>query len=122
MSPDSARRTVLNTDYPLDKVLETYEGSFIALARYGAFQPRRTDNPVPHSAGSFCLINGVYSIDNSTWYPFGVVEADTSGSLPSFQTVEVSAYCTDSHVVIQASNYLSSSSTIYYALQLIARE
>lgn len=116
------RNFLLNTDYPADKILETFTGSFTAAARYGLFDPRRSTETIVHSVGDWALINGAYSFDNSTWYPFGVRVADVSSGSPVFQTVEVSAYCDASTVVIKATNWTNSAETIYYALQLIARD
>ena len=118
----NASKFLLNSDYPFDKVLENYSGSFSASARYGLASPRRTTLAIDHTVGDWALIRGIYSTDNVTWLPFGVVNADTTGTQPTFQTVEVTAYCTTSQVVIVASNYLSSAQTIYYALQLISRD
>lgn len=122
MNPLDARDLLLTTEYGVDKVMETISGSFSAGARIGAFTPRLTNEPRSQSAGTYGLVNGSYSFDNSTWYPFGVSVADTSGSLPTFQTIEVNAYCTDTQVIIQASNWTTSSATVYYALQVLSRE
>lgn len=122
MNPSDAAKTILNTDFLLDKVISTFTGTFSAPARFGNFNPRRTSNAITHNAGAWCLINGAYSFDNTTWYPFGVNVADTSGAQPTFQNVEVNGYCTDSQVVVQASNWTTGSRTIYYALQLITRD
>lgn len=122
MNPTAAKELLLTTDYPLDKILETFSGSFTALARYAVFQPRATESTIPHSIGDWGLINGVYSLNGTVWYPFGTVVADTSGSMPTFQNIEVSAFCTSSNVVIRASNYTASAATIYYALQVLSRD
>ncbi len=122
MSPSDASKTLLNTDYPYDKIVATFSGSFTALARHGAFSPRRTEVEVPHNLGDYGLINGVYSTNGgTTWLQFGIVDADVSGSTPTFQTVEVTAYCTTSNIVLVGSNYLASNVTVQYALQVIAR-
>lgn len=112
----------LNTDYPFDKVILTLSGSFNAGPRYDAYSPRRTTLPIDHNLGSYGLITGVFSTDGTNWLPFGVVNADTSGALPTFQTVEVTAYCTDTQVVLMASNYLTSTQNVRYALQVLSRD
>lgn len=121
MTAAQASQTLLNTDYTFDKILETYTGSFSAAARHGALQPRRTTSTISHGIGTYGLIIGSYTTDGTTWLPFGVINANTSGAF-SFQTVEVTAYCTTSDVVVVASNYLSSSKTVEYALQIVARD
>lgn len=113
---------LLTTDYPFDKVILTLSGSFSAGPRYKASNPRRTTLPIGHNLGSYGLITGVFSTDGTNWLPFGVVNANTSGALPSFQTVEVTAYCTDSQVAILASNHLTSTQNVRYALQVLSRD
>lgn len=116
------RNFLFNSDFPPDKILETGTGSFTAIQRNGASDPRRTTETIPHSIGTFGLINGAYSKDNSTWFPFGVTEAVISGGLPTFQTVEVNAGCDADNVYIVASNWLSSNQTIYYAYQILSKD
>lgn len=122
MSPTQAQELFLSTDYPQDKVLETFTGNFSAGARYGSFSPRRTSELLLHSVGDWALVNGAYSLNGSTWYPLGVNIADTSGAIPTFQTVEVNAYCTVTNLVVQASNWTTSARTVYYAIQLLSRD
>lgn len=122
MNPRNARLTVLNSDFPLDKQLAVFTGSFVALARFSAFQPRRTELSMPHNVGGMALINGVYSFDGVNWLQFGVVNANITGSTPTFQTVEVNGYCTDTDLVLLGSSYLAANQTIYYAVQLLSRE
>ena len=119
MNPDNF---LLNTDYPIDKVLDTFSGSFTALARYGAFSPRRTTSSEPHNVGDWGLILGSYSLDNLVWYPFGVTRANISGSEPTFQDLEVTGYCNTTDIAISASNNTASSATVYWAIVLLARE
>lgn len=116
------RNFLFNSDFPPDKILETNSGSFTATARYGASDPRRTTETIPHSVGTFGLINGAYSRDNSTWFPFGVTAADVSTGTPVFQTVDVSAGCDEDNVHVIASNWLSSNQTIYYAYQILSKD
>lgn len=112
----------LTTDFPQDKQLEPVTGSFSVGARFAVFQPRRAEDAKNHNVGDWALPWGSYSLDNTTWYPLGVPSADTSVFPPAFQTVEVTAYCTDTQIVVQASNYTASSKTIYYALELMSRD
>lgn len=118
----NANSFLLNTDYEQDKVMGTFSGSFAISAQYSPFHPRRTETVIDHDFGDYGLIVGAYSTDNSTWYPFGVRVAAISSGLPTFQTVEVNAYCTTSQVVVQASNYTTSTPTVYYALQVLSRD
>ena len=114
---------ILSTDFPLDKVLETMTGVFSAGARYGSFSPRRSSDPRLHTIRDCGLVVGTYSIDaGTTWYPFGVRVSDTSTAIPTFQTVEVNAYCDTEKVEVQASNWTTSARTIQYALAILARD
>jgi len=113
---------LINTDYTFDKILGWWSGSFTASARYALFDPRASQSSFAHEAGSYGLIVGAWSTNNIDWLPFGVVPADTSGSQPNFQYIECSAYCTDSNIVVMATNWTTSAFTIYYALQLLAVE
>lgn len=122
MNPSISRDLILSTDYGIDKVLGTFTGSFNAIQRYAQFSPRRTSYETAHSFNVACLINGVYSFDQVTWYPFGVNVADTSSTWPVFQTIEVNAYSDDTNLVVQASNWTATSREIYYACQLMSRE
>lgn len=116
------RNFLFNSDYVPDKILETNSGSFTAAQRHAEFQPNTTTETIPHSVGTFGLINGAYSYDNDTWFPFGVTKTDVSGSFPVFQTVELNAGCDSSNVYIIASNYLAIDQTIYYAYQILSKD
>lgn len=116
------RKLSVSTDYPQDKVLDSFSGSFSAGARIDEFTPRGTSSVISHNIGSWGLIIGSYSIDNSTWYPLGVTRAAIVSGRPTFQTQEVNAYCTDTDIGIVCTNYTSSSVTIYYAIQVISRD
>lgn len=122
MSPEEATKTILTTDYGIDKILYTFSGSFNSTSRYGSFRPRLSTYTINHDAGVWGLIVGAYSTDNNTWFPFGVNQAITSGPHPDFQTIEVNASCSDSSIIVYASNWTTTPSTIYFALQLIARD
>jgi hypothetical protein len=113
------RNFLLNTNYPLDKVLKLMSDSFTVDARYSASEARRTVKSTAHGLGDYCLIAGIYSYDNTEWFPLGVNKVIISGS-PIFDTVAVSAYSTDTDVVVVASNNMASSYTIYYKLELMA--
>lgn len=113
---------LLNTDYGIDKILGSYSGNFLALQRFAAFQPRLSAFPIEHDFGTWGLIVGAYSFDNIVWYPFGVNSAEIGSGNPVFQTVEVSAYCDNANIVVQASNYLTSNRTIYFALNVLSRD
>lgn len=111
-----------NSDYPEDKILGWWSGSFTAAARYGAGDFRATESSFAHNVGDYGLILGSWSTDNTNWLPFGVTPADVSSGAPVFQNIECSAYCTTTDIVVRATNYTASTPTIYYALQLLARE
>lgn len=112
-----------STDTPSDKVLEVHTGSYTALARYDVFQPRLTEFSIPTGVGDYAFPSGSYSTDGgTTWLPLGSVNADTSSSAPSFQTWEVTAYCTATSLVMVTSNYLAANRTIMFAIQLLSKD
>lgn len=113
---------IFNSDYPIDKILGTFQGSFIAAPRHGLFQPQATEESLSHGFGDYGLIVGAFSLDGTTWFPFGVSPADVSSGSPSLQTVECSAYCTTSEVVLRASNFTAAPETITYAFQVLSRD
>ena len=118
----NAEKFRLNSDYPMDKILDWFSGSFTAAARYGIGDAKATEYSFVHNAGDYGLIIGAWSTDNSTWLPFGVSPADTSSGQPVFQNIECSAYCTTTNVVVRVTNWTASTPTIYYALQLLSRD
>lgn len=106
-----------NTDTPSDKISTAVQGSFSALARYGAFQPRRTIATIPHGLTYEILPDGVWSINGTDWYPFGVTPPNTSGAQPTFQTTEVDVYADATNIYVVCSNYTSSAATINYIVE-----
>lgn len=122
MNPQQANLVHINTDYPFDKVLGVFNGSFSLGARYAEFSPRRVLQSIPHNFGDWGLVVGAYSLDNSTWYPFGMRTPDLSTTPPSFQTIECTARCNSQTVDIIANNFTNTSRTVYYALQIISRD
>lgn len=116
------RDFILNIDYGIDKVIASFSGSFNASAAYGPYQARRTTHTFEHNVGNWCLPIGAYSRDGGTsWQPMGVTLADTTGGIPTFQTVEISCYCSNTEIGIVASNFLTSSQNIQYVVQLVTR-
>lgn len=116
------RNFLLNSDYPMDKILGWWSGSFAVSAYYGLFDPKATEYSFAHGVGDYGLILGSWSTDNTNWLPFGVTPADMSSGIPSFQNIECSAYCTTTNIVVRVTNWTATTPTIYYALQLLARE
>lgn len=112
---------LLNTDTGHDKVTFDIEDSFTALARYSTFSFRRTVTTKPNTQQTESMPEGIWSLDNTTWYPMGVTPPNTSGAQPTFQTYEVDCYCNASTVFIVCTNFTASNQTIYYAVRLIAR-
>jgi hypothetical protein len=118
----NAKNFLFNSDYPIEKVLATYSGSFTATAAPGAFSPFRTHQTITNSTGQTPLLVLIYSRDGGTSWQDGGVVIPTGGATPSFQTVEVNAYATSSQFVIVASNWITSAQTIYYKLAALSRE
>lgn len=118
----NAKNFLFNSDYPIEKVLATYEGSFTATAAGSIFTPHRTNQTITNNTGQTPFLVLIYSRDGgSSWQDGGVV-VPTGGSTPSFQTVEVNAYATSSNLVVVATNWITSSQTITYKLAALSRE
>lgn len=114
-----ARNFLLNTDYPMDKILSINEGSFSVDAAVSSLVTKRTTSTFTHGHGDYCLIAGIYSYGDGVWFPLGVNKVVVSGT-PKFQTVEVSAYSTDTDIVIVATNHITTGYTISYKIELLA--
>jgi hypothetical protein len=112
-----------NSDTPSDKVaVPPLAGSFSALARYGAFSPRRTVEPVAHGLDYEVMPDGIWSINEVDWFPFGVTPPDVSGAQPTFQTTEVDVYADGTNVYVVCSNYTASAATIHYVVELYSKD
>lgn len=107
--------------YPPDKIVAVYTGSFTATASSGS-GPVRTNEAISHSYGEILLLTTTYSLDGgTTWQDQNIAVPDLSTpSMPSFQTVEVSAYSTTTQVVVVASNYLTSNKTVTYKVVAVS--
>lgn len=110
-----------DSDHPSDKIPLLIQGSFSALARYGASQPRRTVKPEPHGQDFESMPDGIWSRNGTDWYPFGVTPPDTSGATPTFQTTEVDVNIDATNVNIVCSNYTALAATIFYIVEIYAK-
>ncbi len=102
--------------YPPDKIVGVYEGSFTANASSSSFSGERTHNAISHGFSQAVLPVTTYSLDGgTTWQDQNIVIPDLSSpSTPVFQTIEVSAYSTSTQIVVVASSYLGSASTVTF--------
>lgn len=118
----NADKFLINSDYPMDKILGWWSGSFSVAARNSIGDPKATEYSFAHNAGDYGLIVGSWSTDNSTWLPFGVTPADVSSGQPVFQNIECSAYCDTTNITVRVTNWTASTPTVYYALQLLSKD
>jgi len=109
------------TDAPSDKIPRTVPGSFVANARYGSFQPRRTVVTIAHGLTFDVMPDGVWSSNGVNWYPFGVTPPDTSGAQPTFQTTEVDVYADETNFYVACANYTAGTPTISYVVELTSK-
>lgn len=120
---DNIQDVAFATAFPIDKVLDIYEDSFTATAAAGSFDPVVTRETINHNFGETVFLQGIHSRDGgSTWHEIPGSVPDTSGATPSFQTVEVGCYSTDSIIRVVASNWETSGQTVHYKIVAFSKE
>lgn len=108
----NAQNFLLNTDFPLDKIVHLKSGSFtVGGLTQGNFQT------IPHNLGFIPLCNGNWSLtaDFSVQYNYGngIVPSSNPGAL--FDTV-ANVFADNTNVYISTDNANVSSRTIYYRI------
>lgn len=99
------------SQYPIDKVLGTFEGSFTASA---GGSPTRTTESISTSIPESTLFQGIFSIDGgTTWRDFGKW-------LQAGLNIDVFGRSTANTLAVIADNF-SSSVTVMYKVALIAK-
>lgn len=118
ISVAGAKKCRFVSQYPVDKIVNIYTGSFTANASATGYLAERTHESIAHSYGQQCLLDLVYSLDGgTTWNDADMQIPDISTpSAPIFQTCVVAPYSTTTDFVIVASNFLTSSKTVQYIL------
>jgi len=116
LSTANAQDMLFATDYPPDKIVRVYTGSFSAAASSSPFFAERTHYAIDHSYGETVFLQMSYSRDGGvTWQDQHVNVPDLSSpSTPVFQTVEVGCYSTSTQIVMVASSYLGSVASIQF--------
>lgn len=113
---DNLDKVIFSQQFPPDKIVEVFEGSFTANASSSLGIPERTHHTISHDFGQTVFLQMIYSRDGgATWQDQHVGVPDlTIPSAPVFQTVDVGCYSTSTQVVIVASNFTTSNKTIQY--------
>jgi hypothetical protein len=57
--------------YPIDKIIEESPRYSVAVPAGDPVVPTTVVSDVAHTAGASTVVNGMYSIDGSNFYPFG---------------------------------------------------
>ncbi len=120
--PADAKNMLFTSRYPVDKILDIFEGSFTANASSLAFQGERSNDPFDHNLGEQVFLQLTYSRDGgTTWQDQHVAVPNlTVPTVPVIQTIDVGCYSTSSQIVVVASNYTTSSATITYKVVAFA--
>jgi hypothetical protein len=118
MIPTQAKNMQFTTRYPVDKIVGVYPGSFTANASSSTITSERTHKTIPHTFGTTCFLELIYSLDGgTTWQDMDMPTPNLSvPSAPVFLTVTVAAYSTTTDFVIVAANQTTSSETVQYIL------
>lgn len=123
----NAKKMLFTLRYPPDKILKTFTGSFTATKTTSifdgfAFAAHRTHEAINHGLGGQAYLQMRYSRDGgTTWQDQFVITPDVSSGFPVFQTLEVSAFCTSTQIIIAASNWTDSDIAIMYEVVAFAK-
>ena len=117
----NVKNLLFSSRFPPDQILNTFPGSFTAVASSSFLSPHRTENAFNHSLGEQPFTELTYSLDGgTTWQDQHVSIPDLSTpSSPVFQTVTVGCYATSTQIVVVAVNYTTSSKSITYRVDAI---
>lgn len=112
MTPEQAKKTRLNTDYPLDKVVWMYESS-VTLAAFDI-----VDVTIPHGLGFIPLPKGMWT-NQSNWatsYDFNSGPIITNPSIPAYFTFQVVVESNPTNVILRTRSYVNTTTTLYYRI------
>ena len=97
------------SQYPIDKIAQTIEGSFTIGAYSGT--TIATSSTVNHDQGVKCLPEMIWSRDEVNWYDSGFEDADFVSAVAACDTNTATIYAYNDSV--------GSTVTIYYTLYLL---
>ena len=122
---DNIERIAFSTQFPIDKIVGYYQGNFniAAATTSGSFDVNSSASiSITHGLGYRPLTDGLWSIDNTNFYPLGVQIITDIGNLTTASTFDALFTAeTSSSTTIQIKAYSSDQAarTIYYKIWLI---
>lgn len=113
---DNIENVSFTIRYPIDKIIAQGAGSFAIQAASFIDTPVTIGETAPHGlTGGSIIVSGMYTIDNSNYYPLGTT---IFGSVVSGQVEQ--AYCNvamdDTNVFVRATNAFLSAKTFNLTL------
>lgn len=114
-------------EYPTDKVLGVFTGTFSVGAPTALQGSNYTENAQNHGFGDTCLPQLIYSTGGA-YNDQDMTVPRLTGAFPVFQTLDVTAYTTSTQVVVAATNWYDNvasagfSWTISYKVFLLAKK
>lgn len=105
---DNIGKVAFTTKYAADKVVRTYTGSVSAPAG-------NSTHTVDHDLGRAVLSESLFSIDNSLFYPVGIMIIPNLSNIMNYVITAVSVSSTQIKMYIEC----DSSRTVYYKVMLI---
>lgn len=125
---DNIDNIAFSTEYPIDKVVGYYEDSF-AIAAATTSPPidvvARANDANIHGLGYRPKVDGVWSIDGTNYYPFGVpiiTNIGTTSTASDFDALIAVGTTTSTQAIVRGYSYDQTARTIYYKMWLIYPE
>lgn len=122
---DNIDKIAFSTQFPIDKIVGYYEGSF-AIAAAATSPPfdvlASATKTITHDLGYRPFTDGLWSIDDTNYYPFSVPIITDIGNLTTASTFDIltaNDVSTSTEAQIRAYSYDQAARTIYYKLWLI---
>lgn len=120
----NAAKVYFTTQSTVDKIL--YESPVITEVCTGSgpiTPPDQHDFSIPHTLGQSVIVNGMYSIDGSNYYPCGLrIQGGASGIVTADQYLVCDMYADAGNVYIAIDNGFDTSQTVrfYYVLEALS--
>lgn len=119
---DHISKIAFSTAFGVDKILWESTLQSRSVPGSGAVNPPTTAFSVSHSLGADTIVEGIFSLDGSNFYPFGSRISGDFGISNLPQWCEMNAYNNQNTVFFRIKNGFDSASNVryYYWIESIA--
>lgn len=107
-------KILFDSRYPIDKIVDESNALTATAPVAEPTVPVKFDSSIAHDAGASCVVSGMFSIDNTNFYPFGafITGEYVAGGNTEYVTLE--AYCDATTVYFSGITAYFDAQPLYY--------